>query len=88
MSKQQAKDGGGSDGDAGFEASIDEVERIIEQIESGELGLDEQIDAYERGARLIQRCRDVLQKAGERVRAIDEELDRLDADGADGGERA
>ncbi len=59
----------------GFEHAISEVEAIIERIEGGELGLEEQIAAYERGARLLGRCRSVLAQAEQRVRRIDDELD-------------
>lgn len=63
-----------------FEAALSEVEAIIERIEGGQLGLEQQIEAYERGARLLARCRAVLQRSEQRVRRIDEELDAVDPD--------
>lgn len=47
-------------------------------MEEGRLGLEEQIAEYERGVRLLRRCRDVLTKAEQRVQVIDSELGRLD----------
>ncbi len=66
-----------ADGPA-FEQALAEVESIIQRIEEGQLGLEEQIAQYERGVRLLRRCRDVLTKAEQRVQEIDAELGRLD----------
>jgi len=66
-----------ADGPA-FEQALAEVETIIQRMEEGRLGLEEQIAEYERGVRLLRRCRDVLTKAEQRVQVIDSELGRLD----------
>lgn len=57
----------GAGPEMGFEASMDEVESIIESIETGALGLDASIDAYERGVKLLGRCREALSSAEQRV---------------------
>jgi len=67
-----------------FEQALDRVEEIIERIESGEIGLEESIKAYEQGARLIRRCRAALEKAEQRVETLDAEL--LDRAGEERGE--
>jgi len=59
----------------GFEAALDEIEMIIEKIESGEIGLEASVAAYERGAALVQRCRELLGKAEQRVEQIGLDLD-------------
>ena len=59
-----------------FEASIAEVESIIERIESGEMGLEEQIEQYAKGADLLKRCREVLEKCEQRVEEITQALDK------------
>lgn len=56
----------------GFEASLVQLESLIERIESGEIGLEQSIAEYERGIALISRCREILEKAEQRV----EELNR------------
>ncbi len=61
-----------------FEQALAEVESIIQRIEEGQLGLEEQIAEYERGVRLLRRCREVLTRAEQRVQEIDAELGRLD----------
>ncbi len=57
-----------------FEEALEMVEQIIERIESGQIGLEDSIQAYERGVKLIKRCRNVLDLAELRVRDITEQL--------------
>ncbi len=53
-----------------FERAVEEVERIIDRIESGEVGLEQSIGEYERGVALIRRCRQVLERAEQRVEEL------------------
>ncbi|MEM8834991.1 MAG: exodeoxyribonuclease VII small subunit [Planctomycetota bacterium] len=53
-----------------YEDAIEAVERITEEIERGDLGLDESIKAYERGVSLLAHCRDVLERAEQRVNEL------------------
>lgn len=50
-----------------FEDAMGELENLVEQIEGGEIGLEEAIQRYERGIALIQRCRRVLDSAEQRI---------------------
>ena len=60
-----------------FEQSLEALESIIARVESGEIGLEESIDEYERGVELIRRCREILEKAEQRVRRLSlEELEK------------
>lgn len=59
-----------------FEESIAEVESIIERIESGEMGLEDQIEQYARGAEMLKRCREVLDRCEQRVEEITAKLDK------------
>lgn len=70
------------DGPAGFEESMETVESIIESIESGELGLEESIRAYEKAAGLLRGCREELRAAELRVEKISDLLSE-DGDSAD-----
>ncbi|MEX2217989.1 MAG: exodeoxyribonuclease VII small subunit [Phycisphaerales bacterium] len=53
-----------------FEQAIQHLEGIIERIESGEAGLEQSIAEYERGVALIRRCRQVLDRAEQRVEEL------------------
>jgi exodeoxyribonuclease VII small subunit len=58
-----------------FEEAVDELERILSDIESGELGLEETLVKYERGNFLIQHCRDVLNGAEKQIELISKGAD-------------
>lgn len=67
-----------------FEDAVAELESIVEQIESGAVGLEASIEAYERGVRLRDRCNVILSQAEQRI----EELGREASDRADGSSGA
>jgi len=50
-----------------FEQSLEQLEAIVERIESGEVGLEESLAEYESGAKLVKRCRAILDKAEKRI---------------------
>lgn len=53
-----------------FEAAMDELESIVQRIERGEIGLEESLAQYERGVKLINRCKEVLSQAEQRVEEL------------------
>ena len=50
-----------------FEDAISQLETIIDQIESGQIGLEESITQYERGMKLVTRCQSILDDARRRI---------------------
>lgn len=50
-----------------FEQAIQKLEKIIEQIESGQMPLEETLAAYEQGMKLIQHCRAILAAAEKKI---------------------
>ncbi len=61
------KAGAGSAEGLSFEEGMERVEEIIEQIESGEIGLEASIEAFEKASGLLARCEEVLERAKQRV---------------------
>lgn len=53
-----------------FEDAMAELERVVGQLERGDVALDESIKLYERGAALKARCEVKLKEAEEKVAAI------------------
>lgn len=51
---------------------MERLEAIVHRLEAGEVGLEQTIGEYEQGMRLLNRCREVLSRAEQRV----EELQR------------
>ncbi len=59
-----------------FEQAMAELEKVVGQLERGDVALDESIALYTRGATLKKRCEEKLKEAEEKVAAI-----TLDGDG-------
>lgn len=49
--------------DLSYEDAFDELQTLVEQLESGELQLEEALSVFERGQALAARCSDLLEKA-------------------------
>jgi exodeoxyribonuclease VII small subunit len=60
-----------------FEESLADLERVVRDLEDGQLGLDEALARYEAGVGLIKQCHALLQQAEQRVLV----LTGLEADG-------
>lgn len=52
---------------------VEALEQIIERIEGGETGLEQSIAEYEKGMSLIKRCREILQRAEQKVEELGKE---------------
>ncbi len=55
---------------ADFEASMQSLEDLVGQMETGEMSLEASLAAYERGVGLYRRCQDALEQAELRVRLL------------------
>ena len=58
-----------------FEEAMAELERVLGQLERGDVALDDSIKLYERGALLKKRCETKLREAEEKVAAITTDAD-------------
>lgn len=59
----------------GFEQALAELEELIDKIESGQIGLEECLTHYERGMKLIGRCKGVLDQAQTRIAKLNVNAD-------------
>jgi exodeoxyribonuclease VII small subunit len=55
---------------ASFETSLDELERVVKQLESGDLSLDRSLELFSRGIQLSDSCRKQLEEAETRVEML------------------
>lgn len=53
-----------------FEASLDELEKIVKKLEEGDMALEESLELFERGVKLSRDCRDRLVKAERRIEVL------------------
>lgn len=57
---------------ATYEQALAELDRLVAQMESGQLPLDELLDGYRRGAELLGFCRARLQGVEEQVKVLED----------------
>lgn len=68
-----------------FEQAADALETIIDDLERGDVPLEESLEAWERGRALLARCREILDQAAERIAEVDlDQVDDADGDAAAG----
>lgn len=58
-----------------FEASLNELEKIVKQLEDGDLPLEESLKLFEDGVRLSRECRERLTNAERRIEVLMREAD-------------
>jgi exodeoxyribonuclease VII small subunit len=57
-----------------FEQALDELDALVRRMEAGELGLDDALAAYRRGAELAKHCQGKLAVAEQEIRKLDGEM--------------
>lgn len=60
-----------------FEGALTELEQLIEQLESGDLSLDDSLKAFEAGVKLTRECQKQLSKAEQKVQKLVQEQGQL-----------
>ena len=55
---------------ADFEKSLDELEKLVRDLEQGELSLEQSLAAFERGVKLTRECQTALKSAEQRVEQL------------------
>ncbi|PQO34390.1 exodeoxyribonuclease VII small subunit [Bremerella cremea] len=60
-----------------FEQGLSELQQIVQQLETGQLGLDEALEKYQRGIEVLKQCHTVLKSTERKI----ELLSGVDAEG-------
>lgn len=55
---------------ASFESSLDELEKVVKEMELGDLSLDRSLELFSRGIELSESCRKQLEAAETRVEML------------------
>ena len=53
-----------------FEDAMQELEKLVEQMEQGDISLEESLKAFERGVKLTRTCQQALQDAEQKVQIL------------------
>ena len=61
MSNEKPKD---------FESSLEELERIVRELEQGELTLEKSLELFEQGVKLSRECQERLNQAERRIEIL------------------
>ena len=57
---------------ANYEQALAELDRLVQQMEGGQLPLDQLLDGYRRGAELLAYCRGRLQAVEDQVKVLED----------------
>ena len=50
-----------------FEKSMESLEKIVTELENGELNLDESVNKFEEGMKIAQKCNNILEDAEKKI---------------------
>jgi exodeoxyribonuclease VII small subunit len=53
-----------------FEAALEELEQVVEQLESGELSLEDSLSAFEKGVGLVRFCNQKLEEVEKKIELL------------------
>lgn len=56
-----------------FETALEQLEQLVNQMESGQLTLEQSLQAFEQGVALTRRCQQTLSQAEQRVKLLVEQ---------------
>jgi len=62
-----------------FEKALEELESLVEQLESGDLSLDQSLQQFKRGVELTRHCQGVLEQAQQTVEQLLDPADESSA---------
>jgi exodeoxyribonuclease VII small subunit len=85
---EMVQSGPPEEGQPGFEQTLAELERLVAELESGDLPLDAALRTFEQGVRLTRDCQAALANAQQKVQLLLQRsdgvtLEDFDAGGAD-----
>jgi len=59
-----------SDATTGFESSLEQLNTIVEELESGDLSLAESLEGFERGVKITREAQNILSGAEQKVQLL------------------
>ncbi len=68
-----------------FESALEELEALVEQLEQGDLSLEDSLKSFERGVELTRTCQQALKDAEQKIQILSSpdvaaELESFDSD--------
>lgn len=66
-----------------FESNLENIDKIIERLESGELSLEDSIKEYEKAMKLIKSSSDILDRAEGKIIKVSEDGEQIEIEEGD-----
>lgn len=57
-----------------FESNLINLEKIVSELESGQLSLEESLEKYKKGIDLVKKCNTIIENAEKEVQRITEDI--------------
>ena len=77
MKKKEEIDGSSPES---FESAMGQLETLVSKMESGDLSLEESLNAFEKGVNLTRFCQDQLQKAELKIQELNSKGEFIEID--------
>ncbi len=61
-----------------FEVALKDLEKIVQELESGTTNLDDSLKKFEQGIDLYKKCRATLETAEKKIKILSDSLKELD----------
>jgi exodeoxyribonuclease VII small subunit len=74
MSKKMSESGVAINPELSYEDARDELQAIIERIETGQIGLEQSMAQYERGAALYQHCKRIQEQVEQKFSDLTQQM--------------
>ncbi len=58
-----------------LEKSLNELEKLVDKMEQGDMSLEKSLDYFEKGIKLTRQCQQALQQAEQRVQILLQQAD-------------
>lgn len=65
-----------------FEEAVAQLEEIIDRVEQGKIGIERALVEYERGVKLVNRCKSILSTVEQRIEELGAEQDAASSEQA------
>jgi len=61
-----------------FEENMEELEKIVQDLEKGDLNLEDSIKKFEEGMELSKKCSEILEKAEKKITILIKKDDKIE----------
>lgn len=61
-----------------FEENIEQLEKVVQELESGNLNLEDSIKKFEEGINLSKKCNEILEEAEKKITVLVKKDDKVE----------